>query len=56
MIVGGIKYRSQRFNPKSASVTALLLFVAIGGTLICNNIPYTNFTLLCVYKLQEALI
>lgn len=31
MIVGGIRYRSQRFNPKSASVTALLLFVAIGG-------------------------
>lgn len=31
MIMGGIKYRSQRFNPKSASVTALLLFVAIGG-------------------------
>ncbi|XP_052794184.1 uncharacterized protein LOC128227571 [Mya arenaria] len=31
MIVGGIRYRSQRFNPKSASVTALLLFVSIGG-------------------------
>ncbi|XP_045205295.2 uncharacterized protein LOC123557719 [Mercenaria mercenaria] len=31
MVLGGIKYRSQRFNPKSASVTALLLFVAIGG-------------------------
>ena len=31
MIVGGIKYRSQRFNPKSASVTAIFLFVAIIG-------------------------
>ncbi|XP_060601069.1 uncharacterized protein LOC132754458 [Ruditapes philippinarum] len=31
MIVGGIKYRSQKFNPKSASITALLLFVSIGG-------------------------
>lgn len=31
MIVGGIKYRSQRFNPKSASVTAIFLFVAIVG-------------------------
>ncbi|KAL4230443.1 hypothetical protein ACF0H5_010825 [Mactra antiquata] len=31
MILGGVRYQSQRFNPKSASVTALLLFVAIGG-------------------------
>ncbi|XP_052228178.1 uncharacterized protein LOC127842626 isoform X9 [Dreissena polymorpha] len=31
MVVGGIKYTSQRFNPKAASVTALLLFVAILG-------------------------
>ena len=31
MIVGGIKYRSQRFNPKSASVTAIFMFVAIIG-------------------------
>lgn len=31
MIVGGIKFQSQNFNPRSASVTALLLFVAVGG-------------------------
>ncbi|XP_033744233.1 putative cation exchanger C521.04c [Pecten maximus] len=31
MVVGGIKYHSQRFNPRSANVTALLLFVAVGG-------------------------
>ncbi|XP_060073315.1 uncharacterized protein LOC132553120 [Ylistrum balloti] len=31
MVVGGIKYHSQRFNPRAANVTALLLFVAVGG-------------------------
>ena len=31
MIVGGIKYTSQRFNPKSASVTAIFMFVYILG-------------------------
>ncbi|KAK3099824.1 hypothetical protein FSP39_010332 [Pinctada imbricata] len=31
MVIGGIKYRSQIFNPKSTNVSALLLFVAIGG-------------------------
>ena len=34
MIVGGIKYTSQRFNPKSASVTAIFLFAAIAGKVI----------------------
>ena len=31
MIVGGIKCTSQRFNPKSASVTAIFMFVYIVG-------------------------
>ena len=31
MIMGGIKYTSQRFNPKSASVTAIFMFVYISG-------------------------
>ena len=31
MIVGGIKYTSQRFNPKSASMTAIFMFVYIVG-------------------------
>ena len=44
MIVGGIKYRSQRFNPKSASVTAIFLFVAIIGeytySWVGSNLPH----------------
>ncbi|OWF41281.1 putative cation exchanger C521.04c [Mizuhopecten yessoensis] len=31
MVIGGIKYHSQRFNPRAANVTALLMFVAVGG-------------------------
>ncbi|XP_071087654.1 uncharacterized protein [Haliotis cracherodii] len=31
MIVGGIKYQMQRFNPQSAGVSAALLFVSIAG-------------------------
>ncbi|KAK2169717.1 hypothetical protein LSH36_7g02022 [Paralvinella palmiformis] len=31
MVVGGIKHRSQRFNPTSAGVTATLLFVSVAA-------------------------
>ncbi|BFZ14655.1 hypothetical protein BsWGS_17694 [Bradybaena similaris] len=31
MVIGGIKFRTQRFNPKSANISASLLFVAIVG-------------------------
>jgi len=31
MIIGGIKYHEQKFNPQAASVSSLLLFVAIIG-------------------------
>ncbi|KAK7479214.1 hypothetical protein BaRGS_00029558, partial [Batillaria attramentaria] len=31
MVVGGLKFRTQNFNPKSASVSAALLFVSIAG-------------------------
>ncbi|XP_076468556.1 uncharacterized protein LOC143299236 [Babylonia areolata] len=31
MVVGGIKFRTQNFNPKSANVSAALLFVSIAG-------------------------
>ena len=31
MVVGGLKHRSQRFNPTSAGVTATLLFVSVAG-------------------------
>ncbi|VDI11379.1 Ca2+:H+ antiporter, partial [Mytilus galloprovincialis] len=31
MVVGGLKYTAQSFNPKSASVSCLLMFVCVGG-------------------------
>ncbi|KAL8576441.1 hypothetical protein ACOMHN_049008 [Nucella lapillus] len=31
MVVGGIKFRTQSFNPKSANISAALLFVSIAG-------------------------
>ena len=31
MVIGGLKYRDQRFNLKSASVSSALLFVSIAG-------------------------
>ncbi|XP_059152367.1 uncharacterized protein LOC131938380 [Physella acuta] len=31
MVIGGLKFTTQRFNPKSASISASLLFVAILG-------------------------
>ncbi|KAM4615650.1 cation/H+ exchanger protein 1 [Polymixia lowei] len=31
MIIGGIKHREQRFNSRSAGVSAALLFISIGG-------------------------
>ncbi|ESO88501.1 hypothetical protein LOTGIDRAFT_165642 [Lottia gigantea] len=56
MIVGGIKFRTQNFNPRSASVSAALLFVSIVGIfaptifskiygdLTCNRCEYVNQT------------
>ncbi|XP_025086142.1 low affinity vacuolar monovalent cation/H(+) antiporter-like [Pomacea canaliculata] len=31
MVVGGLKYRMQNFNPKSANISSALLFVSIAG-------------------------
>ncbi|CAG5121789.1 unnamed protein product [Candidula unifasciata] len=31
MVIGGLKFRTQKFNPKSANISASLLFVAIVG-------------------------
>ncbi|XP_064608043.1 uncharacterized protein LOC135472456 [Liolophura sinensis] len=31
MVAGGLKYRTQRFNPQSAGVSASLLFVSVAG-------------------------
>uniref|UniRef100_A0A0B7BH11 Sodium/calcium exchanger membrane region domain-containing protein n=2 Tax=Arion vulgaris TaxID=1028688 RepID=A0A0B7BH11_9EUPU len=31
MVIGGLKFRTQRFNPRSANISASLLFVAIVG-------------------------
>ncbi|KAH9513927.1 hypothetical protein Btru_031756, partial [Bulinus truncatus] len=31
MVMGGIKYRTQKFNPKSANISSSLLFVAVLG-------------------------
>jgi len=32
MIVGGIKYKEQKFNPVAAGVGSILLFIAVVGT------------------------
>ncbi|XP_052076160.1 uncharacterized protein LOC127714188 [Mytilus californianus] len=61
MIVGGLKYTAQSFNPKSASVSCLLMFVCVGGIFAptifsqvlgdmncqkCENMYSTNDTLM----------
>lgn len=38
MVVGGLKYRMQNFNPKSANISSALLFVSIAGM----NLEYVD--------------
>ena len=63
MIVGGLKHSEQRFNMKSAAVSASLLFISIAGAFtptifsktygnwICSvrSILYQKLFILCIY-------
>ena len=40
MIIGGLKFRLQRFNPRSANISASLLFVAVIGEALIDTAPY----------------
>lgn len=58
MIIGGIKYSNQRFNPKAASVSSILLFVAIIGafspTIFYHSFgSYTQTCDTCTFNIDE---
>ena len=35
MVIGGLKHRTQRFNPQSVGVSATLMFISVTGKDCC---------------------
>ena len=37
MVIGGLKHRTQRFNPQSVGVSATLMFISVTGKDSCMH-------------------